>query len=340
MRKLASIEKITNIKPHFNAGSLEIATILGWQCVVRKGEFKPQDMCVFFRIDSLVPIKEWSKFLEDKNKPDKPARLKTIRLRGEISQGLAVPISILEGLDTSGEEGEDLTELLGIKKYEPPIPACLNGEVSGARPSCVSKTDEDRIQAFPDLIQEFQGKLVYISQKIDGISGSFAQIDDDFHVCGRNWCYKYDQNNTYWKVCEKYEIQKKLKALRQEAGKNYAIQGECYGEGIQKNRLKIKGQDLAVFNVIDLDDKRALGFYEFKEFCDRFQLQTVPILQIVKFEWKSIDELLDLAKGKYSSGKIQEGIVIRPVHEFYSNVLNGRASFKIINNDFLLGGGD
>ena len=342
-RKLASIQTIKEVKEHPNADKLDILTFqnIGWQCVSKKDEFKPGDTCCYFEIDSLIPIKPWSAFLEDKNKPGKPARLKTIRLRGEISQGLAVPVDVIPELKGKElKEGDDLSELLGIEKYEPPVPACLSGEASGPRPSQVPKTDEERIQAFPDLIQEFQGKLVYISQKIDGTSGTFAQIDNDFHVCGRNWCYKPNDDNSYWKVCEKYDIQKKLCAIRQETGKNYAVQGEVYGEGIQKNRLQISGQDLAVFNVIDLDGRRYLSFYEFKEFCERLQLQTVPILQIVKFEWQSIDELLELAKGKYSSGKPQEGIVIRPVHEFYSDVLKTRASFKVINNDFLLKGGD
>ena len=151
MRKLASIQRITSVKAHPNADRLDIIQILGWQCVSKRDEFKTNDFCIFFEIDSQIPMKyEWARFLQDKNKPQSPARLKTIRLRGEISQGLAVPLCILENLENLGnldaKEGTDLTELLEITKYEPVIPACLSGDVKGARPTGVPKTDEDRVQ--------------------------------------------------------------------------------------------------------------------------------------------------------------------------------------------------
>lgn len=343
MRKLASVQIIKSIESHPNADRLEIATVQGWQCVVKKGEFQAGDKCVYFEIDSKIPMKhEWIRFLQDKNNPQAPARLKTIKLRGEISQGLALPLSILDGsgADPSVQlEGDDLTEYLGIEKYEPEIPACLGGDVRGARPSYTIKTDSERIQAFPELINEFQDKLVYISQKIDGTSGTYSFMDGDFQVSGRNWSYK-EGDNTYWKIAKKYDIENKLKEISGRSGKNYAIQGECYGEGIQKNRLGIKGHDLAVFDVYDIGDRMFLGLYEFKEFCERLSLKTVPILQICEFKFKTIDELLELAKGEYVSGRAQEGIVIRPVHPFNSAVLGGRASFKVINNDFLLKDGE
>ena len=186
MRKLASIQVIKDIKPHPNADRLEIATVLGWQCVVKKGEFCPQDKCVYFEIDSLIPMKhEWARFLQDKNKPSAPARLRTIKLRGKQSQGLCIPVktvfpdypSIMFANGTAGmilEEGSDVTEDLEVKKYEPVIPACLDGEVLGPRPPYTIKTDEDRVQAFPDLIEEFKGKEVAVTQKIDGTSGTFS----------------------------------------------------------------------------------------------------------------------------------------------------------------------
>jgi RNA ligase (TIGR02306 family) len=340
MRKLASVERILNIESHPNADKLEIATVLGWKCVVKKGEFKPKDLCIYFRIDSLIPMShEWARFLQNKDKPQAPARLKTIKLRGQQSQGLCMPLETFKdtGLDPSVQlEGDDLTEFLGITKYEPEIPACLNGDVKGARPSYTIKTDEDRIQAFPALIDEFQGKLVYVSQKIDGTSGTYSYLNEEYNASGRNWSYKEDINNTYWKISEKYKIREKLKDIYDKSGVGYAIQGEIAGPKIQDNLLELKDHELFVFNVMHLGEGSFLGFYEFKEFCERLQLQTVPILQICEFKWKTIDELLALADStRYPSGHVNEGIVIRPVHEFHSKVLSGRASFKVVSNEFL-----
>jgi len=343
MRKLATIQEIKEVKDHPNADRLDIIAFknLGWQCVSRKGTFSEGDKAIFFEIDSLIPMKyEWAKFLQDKNKPDKPARLKTMRLRSILSQGLAIPVSEIPELNGMElEEGQDVTEMLEILKYEPLIPACLNGEVKGARPSWLPKTDSDRIQAFPELLVEFQGKLVVIAQKIDGTSCSISYREEEEDVCGRNWSLK-EGDNSYWKVAKKYDILRKLKEISEKTGINYGIQGECIGPGIQKNRLALSDHELWVFDVRNLNESKYLGFYERKEFCDRLQLQMVPTLQICRFEFTTIDELLELAKGKYLSGQHQEGIVIRPVHEFYSNVLKGRASFKVINNEFLEEGGD
>jgi RNA ligase (TIGR02306 family) len=339
MRKLASIQRIKEVKEHDNADSLELITVLGWQCVAKKGEFKQEDLCVYFEIDSLIPMKhEWARFLQDKNKPQSPARLRTIKLRGKQSQGLAMPMSILlhiDGLDMYAE-GDDVTELLGVTKYEPVIPACLGGDARGARPSYTIKTDEDRVQAFPEIIDEFQGKLVYISQKIDGTSGTYSYMNGDYQVSGRNWSYK-ESDNTYWKISRKYEIGDKLKFIHDKSGHNYAVQGEIAGPKIQDNLLELKDHEIFIFNVMHLDQGRFLNFYEFKEFCERTELPTVPILQVCEFKWKTVDELLELADStSYPNGHVNEGIVIRPVHECQSNALGGgRASFKVISNKYL-----
>jgi len=343
MRKLASIQTIKEVKDHPNADRLDIISFesIGWVCVSQKGNYKVGDLCAYFEIDSLIPMKhEWIRFLQNKDKPSSPARLKTLKLRGIKSQGLAIPLSELKdtGLDIEAQlDGDDLTEFLEIKKYEPVVPACLDGEVRGPRPPYTIKTDEDRVQAVPTIIDEFMGKMVYISQKVDGTSGTYSYLDTDYQVSGRNWSYKPDDNNTYWKISKKYEIEEKLKYIHKECGHNYAIQGEIAGPKIQDNLLGLTDHELFVFNVMRLDTGTFLGFYEFKEFCERLELQTVPILYIGEFKWLSMEELIDLADTfNYPNGHVNEGLVIRPVHEFHSELLGGRASFKAISNDFLI----
>jgi RNA ligase (TIGR02306 family) len=250
-----------------------------------------------------------------------------------------MPISILPSVleyPVAIEEGTDVTELLGVTKYEPEVPACLGGEVRGARPSYTIKTDEDRIQAYPELIEEFNGKMVYVSQKIDGTSGTFSFMDGDFQVSGRNWSYK-ECDNTYWKIAKKYNIEAKLKDIHERSGgHNYTIQAEIAGPKIQDNPLGLKDHELFIFNVMNLNQGKFLNFYEFKEFCEVIGVPTVPILMICSFKWNSIDKLLEMAdEGKYPNGHPQEGVVIRPLHEFDSKVLGGRASFKVISNKYL-----
>jgi RNA ligase (TIGR02306 family) len=341
MRKLASIQIIKALDPIPDADRIECAEVLGWKIVVRKGEFTVGQQCVFFEVDSLIPRRPWNDFLADKNKPDAPIRLKTVRLRKQLSQGLAMPLDTFANYssycfhpDKVVTEGDDLTEILGISKYEPPIPACLNGDVKGSFPRYVPKTDEMRIQSFPALIDEFQGKDVYISVKVDGTSSTFAYKDGELDVCGRNWSYK-EGDNTYWKIARKYGIPEKLQKIHNETGKNYAVQGEIVGPSVQKNHLGLKDQELRVFNVYDINEGRYLDFEEFSRFCDSNLLPRVSVIYVGSFKYSSVDELLKMAEGFYESGYPREGIVIRPVKEFISDVLNSRASFKVLNNVFL-----
>ncbi len=143
MRKLATIATIDQILPHPNADTLELAKIRGWQVVVKKGEFQSGDLCVYCEIDAVMPERPEFEFLRDRK-----FRIKTIRLRGELSQGICFPLSILPMGEVYLEplEGDDVTEALGIQLHQPPIPACLSGDVNGVFPSFIPKTDCERIQ--------------------------------------------------------------------------------------------------------------------------------------------------------------------------------------------------
>lgn len=341
MRKLVTIQKIKSLSPIPDADMIEVAEMESnkWKVVVKKGEFVVGSLCVFFEVDSLVPITPWSQFLEDKNKIGQPARLRTIKLRKQLSQGLCLPTSILPTKDInyfSLVEGLEVTDLLGVTKYEPVIPACLSGDVKGPRPHYTPETDEERIQNCPAIIQEFQGKEVYVTQKMDGTSSTFSYFEGELDVCGRNWSIKED-GSTYWKIAKMYDIPAKLKRIREETGINYGIQGEICGPSIQKNKMGLKDHKLFVFNVIDLNGVKYLDFKEKNDICNALQLPTVPLLYVGEFKWKSVEELLAYAEeNKYENGELQEGVVIRPLKYFHSEVLSARASFKAISNAFLL----
>ena len=148
MRKLASIQHIKNLEPIEGADAIEKATVLGWQVVVKKGEYKVGDLTVYIEIDSLLPETSDFEFMR-KNK----FRVRTIRLRGQVSQGICFQPSILPP-DFILDEDADCTEALGIVKYEPPVPAHLAGIAKGRFPGFIPKTDETRVQVLQEVLEK------------------------------------------------------------------------------------------------------------------------------------------------------------------------------------------
>jgi RNA ligase (TIGR02306 family) len=233
-RKLASVRRITNLSPIDGADKIELATVDGWKVVVAKDVgHKIGDLIIYCEIDSFLPIKEEFEFLRKssyKKMSDgtEGFRLKTIRLRGQISQGLIIPISVLNPPDTNiyvePFEGLDVTEMLGIVKYEPPIPAELAGKVKGLFPSFIPKTDEERVQNYSDRYQEWtlQSKhQFYVTEKLDGSSSTFYYNNGEFGVCSRNLELLETEGNTFWKVARELDLENKFKSL----GRNLALQG-------------------------------------------------------------------------------------------------------------------
>lgn len=327
MRKLASVQKIRLVEPIPDADSIEVVSVLGWKVVVRKSEgFKVGDAVVYAEIDSLFPREPQFEFLKNCN-----YRIKTAKLRGQISQGLVLPLTSVPGDIASLQEGDDVTERLGIVKYEPKIPVELRGEIAGAFPGIVPKTDEPRVQSAPEVLDELRGQRCYCTVKIDGTSSSFIHQDGETWVCSHNWPYKPSETNLYWRMCRKYGLEEKLKAVG-----NYAVQGEIAGPGVQKNHYGLRELQLFVFNVFDSDKGHYLDYADFIAFCRQHDLTSVPVVTDDLILDHTVEQLLELAKGQYPNGHAREGIVIRTITEQYSRTLNSRASFKVINNDYLL----
>jgi RNA ligase (TIGR02306 family) len=328
-RKLASIRTITNIEPILNADAIELVVVGGWKVVVKKGEFNVGDMCIYCEIDSFLPIKPQYEFLRKtsyKKMPDgrEGFRLKTIKLRGQISQGLVIPLNVLpEGFL---HEGMDVTDMLGIVKYEPPIPAELSGKVKGQFPSFIVKTDEERVQNMSKSYPFYKDLSFFITEKLDGSSATFYIKDGEFGVCSRNLELIETEENTFWRVARNMEIEEKLRST----GRNLCIQGELIGEGIQGNPYKIKGQTVRFFNAFDIDEFKRVGIDEFLILMENLKLKTVPILEKNVSLPETIDELLLMSEGKsvLNNNTEREGIVVR------SNDMS--ISFKSISNKFLL----
>jgi RNA ligase (TIGR02306 family) len=328
--KLATIQRITNVMSVENSDNLDVVDVLGWKVVVRRGEFKVNDLCIYVGLDSIMPEKPEFEFMRRSH-----FIVKTLKLRGQISQGLVFPLSIIENLniilgDYSGDlENFDLTNILRVTKYEKEIDAKIMGNKAGSFPIyIISKTDEERIQNHKALLDEMKGIECYSSVKVDGTSGTFLKNDEKTFVCSRNSAMQDDGENVYSYIFRKYALDKVF-----EKYPNVAIQGEIAGPKIQKNRLKLKEPTLFIFNLYDIDPRRFFNLSYMLDFCDNNSLKTVEIEKYFIMN-HTLEELLEMAKGNYSSGYPREGIVIRPIIERYSSVLRGRMSVKVINNDY------
>ena len=339
-RKLASIQRVLAIEPIPNADAIELARIQGWQCVVKKGEFHIGDTGIFLEIDSIPPDEERFGFLwcpKDGSVIAQPAsfRLRTLRLRGVLSQGLLMPLAHFPEIPADQSEGSDVTDVLHITKWEPQIP--LNDEVDGPFLIGVPKTDEMRVQSVPEVLAEIAGKPYVITVKCDGTSATYGMNRHTgvFTVCGRNWSIKRG-GNAYWHAAEKYDIEALLARFPQ-----WIIQAELVGPGIQKNRLGLKSIELRVFNVFDQQASRYLSHDEASTILSAHHLPMVDVLERGESFAHDQASLLALAEGFYPGTQNErEGIVVRPQTEAHSHALGGRLSFKAISNRFLLKGGD
>ena len=209
-RKLASIQRIWKIEPIEGADRIELANVLGWQCVVNKGQFQAMDLAVYFEIDSFLPVRDEFEFMRASSyrKTDimgEGFRLRTMRFRGQISQGLLLPISQFSELSARLEPGTDVTEILGIRKWEIEEKVTTGGTVIGTLPIDVPHTDETRVQAEPDLIGDFAGLEYYITTKMDGSSHSVSLDEEGFHVTGHNYEYKDDGKSAFYDLVKRTE---------------------------------------------------------------------------------------------------------------------------------------
>jgi RNA ligase (TIGR02306 family) len=257
-------------------------------------------------------------------------RLKTIRLRGQISQGLILPISVLNPPDSNiyvtPFEGLDVTEMLEIVKYEPPISAELAGKVKGLFPSFLRKTDEERIQNLTSEYEEFKKHKFYVTEKLDGSSATFYYKDGAFGVCSRNLELLETEGNTFWKVARELDLENKMKDF----GVNISVQGELIGEGIQGNPYKIKGQTVRFFNLFDIDLQEYHSFNMMKSTLIIMGLEMVPVVDEYFTLPDTVEELLNYADNKsvLNPDFDREGVVIR--------TLDRKVSFKVISNKFLI----
>ena len=343
MRKLASIQRIWKIEPIEGADRIELAYVLGWQCVVNKDQFKPMDLAVYFEIDSFLPIRPEFEFMRSSSyrRTDimgEGFRLRTMRFRGQISQGLLLPIEQFPEIPADVELGRDVSDILDVKKWEIEEKATTGGTVIGTLPVDVPHTDETRVQAEPDLIEDFAGLEYYISTKMDGSSHSVSLDEDGFHVTGHNYEYKDDGKSAFYNLVKREDIEDRMRKFYKDNGlRVLTIQGELCAPGIQQNRLKLTRPEWYVFTI--REDGKRVGLKRMQEICKAMELQMVPVEEVgtdLPSKYPTVEALLERADGEYPKGGKKEGIVIRPTEPVYCERISASLSMKVVSNKYLL----
>ena len=368
MRKLASLVTIDKVEPIPETDRLSVATMVGkgWKVVVGRDEFKPGTSAVYFEIDSYLPDEERYAFLRERclrkfcSKSGavlkQGLRIKTIKLRGVISQGLLMPVSKdvfpeLFGDDPiRWETGADLSELLHVEHFDD-IKAALapqmgtqtiSGDALGPFPSCIPKTDEERIQNLVDYFTTMRDRRFEVSVKEDGSSVTMAYApsfdpENPFMVCSRNLRLKPQKANGEaplpWLMAAKYDMEKKLREYHDYISHmEYAFQGELTGPGIQSNRDLSTEHTWHVFRVFNITTQEMLLPQEARDLCRRLNIPYVPLVaetMPVFQKFPSVDDLLKFAEGKTAKGNEREGLVFKSVDRPY-------VSFKAVSNRYLL----
>lgn len=330
-RKLATIREIAEIKQIEGADKICAYRVDGWWVVDAISKYQVGDKVVYLEIDSWVPT-TIAPFLSGDKEPKeydgiKGERLRTKRLKGQLSQGLLLPLEpTCEMIESELFTGLDVTYPLGIIKWErPETNAQLAGSPKGNFPWFLRKTDQERIQNLGRDFERFKEdeEVFHVTEKLDGSSMTVFIKDGERGVCSRNLELKYDPNNAFWEAAEKQQIFDKLLSLKVD---NIAVQGELVGEGIQGNPYKLKGRKFFVFDAFDIDEQEYLQFYEFGDIFD-----TVPFMgDLCTWKDATINDFLLLAEGiSHLADVPREGIV-------FVSTKNPAVSFKVISNAWLL----
>jgi RNA ligase (TIGR02306 family) len=318
MTNLAYVGRITQITPVPNADRLERAEVVcgpggKWWGVVSKGTFLPGDACEVFLQDAILPPEPRFAFLEKYH-----YRIRMQKLRGVPSEVLIVPATGPQDC------GTDISETVGVTKYEKPISPSLAGVAKGNFPGWIPKTDEPNFQRVPHLVNALRRQPVYVTEKADGSSFTFYRREGVFGVCSRNLDLKDTEGNAGWLMARKL-------GLDQTLAEGHAIQGELIGPGIQGNPMGLTVVEFRMFNLFA--EGRYRDYNELRSFGYAYGVPVVTVLYSdVMLPGESDDDLRKLAEGKYPNGKDREGIVIRPMTE---QRLDGeRISIKVINLNY------
>lgn len=358
-RKLVTIRQVTDIQPIEGKDRIVLAQVGGWNCIVQKSEFNIGDKCIYAECDAIFPPKPEFAFLEKRK-----YRIKPIKFAGILSQGLALPLTNYPQFKDM-EIGTEVTNEMEVIKYESPTEnEGGNTEPSkGSFPSYLgfSITDETRFESEYEIRHELHGKVCVITVKLDGSSITHFHKDGYVGTCSRKLEKKDTPESKWWDITRKYNLHNNMPILRLVNAKrdneveytkyvlggdegnivNFALQSEATGSqfkgsGKHGNALGVDESDMWVYNVYDIDNHAYMDYDRACEVIRVLGLKKVPVITDVfvfdkeKHTPEYFYKMMENMKYEGTDTPI-EGIVLRSVQNFYSNVLKGRASVKILN---------
>jgi len=347
-RRLVTVETITALTPIPNADAIESASVRGWNVVVRKGEFSIGQAVLYFEIDSALPLSDprfaflaarGTKILDPGTETERVVhRLKTARLRGVYSQGLVLALTdfpevtgLLQNQPSTVHDTSDYdwAGLLGVHKYEPPIPLSWAAQVVGEFPSgTMRKTDSERVQnltgVWPAILAHgpWQG-----TEKVDGLSCTvFSDYSGELRVCGRGWELK-DGDNVYWNTVRAYGIESWLHKG------NTGVQFEIYGPGIQKNPLRVPTVRVAVFDYLVHGGPQPRFTWPSQVLAHATPIHDLELPDTPAGAVEQVDGLTSLI----TPGRRAEGVVWHQTTPTIACMeLDQRSTFKAISNSYLV----
>jgi RNA ligase (TIGR02306 family) len=361
----AEVVQVNDVVKHPNADRLEVAQVMGWTVVVGKGRFKQGDEAVYIPVDALLPEELENKLFppDSKIKLNKH-RIRSIKIRGAMSQGLLVHKSEV-GADSFGL-GHDVTQFLGVTKFEPPEPEFGGGNGTRAKVSSKSQinpyfrkyTDIENIKHYHTVFQE--GEMVYISEKLHGTSARYGWVP--FHYEGNLGPLKalarrffssftslvkthqfvfgsrnvqlhtgsrssWYKEDVYAKILKQEDLKSKLRA-------GECVYGEIVGHGIQKNyAYGCKEGEHKFFAYDVMVDGEWLSYYDFVAFCNQRGIDRVPDLYVGPYS-KAVELKHRDGDSTVGKQKIREGVVIKPLVE--ETTVLGRKVLKSISDAYYL----
>lgn len=378
MRQLATLQKIQTLEPIPEKDRIVLAKFdnVGWSVIVGKDDFKVRDLAIYYEVDSLLPPEPCYEFLRKRcfNEKWQGHRIRSMKMGQIYSEGLVLPLTAVSYDLTKYHEGDDVTDLLKIRKYDPEalaeqklleqrkkkygpvmrfllripfIKYLLYPKRSRTQfPKWAHMSDETSVQVLPYVYEDYKGVKVYVTEKLDGQSALFGVVGREFVVCSRRMRLpalgkikgKYvAEKNNYWKSAEKFDIERKLRLAQKELGIDLYVQGEQCGPSISGNRVKWTELKFYIFNIYDVTHAKYFAFEDMVSFCAKYGFEMVPLLEVTDFKWENVDVLIAYAKGNsvITNTELREGIVIRSYEPKQpGRGMAGQASFKVINPDF------
>jgi RNA ligase (TIGR02306 family) len=336
-----TIEEIETVNPIEGADRIQVATVKGlvFNFVIGKDQFKPGDKVLYFPVDSLVPQALAEKLgvagkLAGKDKN----RLKTVKLRRILSQGLVAPVSLIDGL--VDRTPESITQFLGITKYEPPEVVCHGGKLV-RHVEYVETYDLEGADRYFNVADQMMNIPVYISSKIEG-SNFYCGVDATGNsvVGQRSGAIIPDGtiSHTWWSTATSQGLIDASTRIRTDLfpGMSVILRGELIGSGIQGDYYNIGKHKVLIFDI-KVNDKY-LSAQNFLDICKKYEVRTVPILSVGKTlrEWLNGRTIKEASNHRSTLiDKLEEGIVIKPMLEQYSNILGGRMVIKQRSPEYL-----